>query len=111
MPQVHVHHFAGSLPGKLASALVYPVEATCAYAPLLLRAQICGLALLGVGVWLEIVDQVIVEAVQNSVFLVGPYLLIAVGAAIVVVAVLGIVGGACQKKFNRVLLILVRLAC
>ena len=76
--------------------------------PSLLRAQICGLALLGVGVWLEVVDQVIVQAVQSSIFLVGPYLLIAVGAAIVVVAVLGIVGGACQKKFNRVLLILVR---
>lgn len=67
---------------------------------------ICGLALLGVGVWLEVVDQVIVQAVQNNIFLVGPYLLIAVGAAIVVVAVLGIIGGACQKKFNRVLLIL-----
>lgn len=70
-------------------------------------SQLCGLALLGVGVWLEVADQVIVQAVQNSIFLVGPYLLIAVGAGIVVVALLGIFGAACQKKVNRVLLILV----
>lgn len=57
--------------------------------------------------WLEFEDRIIVQAVQDDVFLVGPYLLIAVGAAIVVVALLGVFGAACQKKFNRVILILV----
>ena len=61
--------------------------------------------------WLEIEDRIIVQAVQDDVFLVGPYLLIAVGAAIVVVAVLGVFGAACQKKFNRVILILVGWTC
>lgn len=66
----------------------------------------CGLALIGLGIYLEIVDMIVVQAIQNSAFLAGPYLLIAVGAAILVVAVLGIVGGICSKKCNRVFLVL-----
>lgn len=112
MSQDHLHRLAVPLPGEPTRAAVLQCSRCChlhvSPSPSLpSHPKVCGLVLLGVGVWLEVVDQVIVQAIQNSVFLVGPYLLIAVGAAIVVVALLGIFGAACQKKCNRVLLILV----
>ena len=58
--------------------------------------------------WLEIDEQTLVTAIQSQTFLIGPYLLIAVGCGIVLVSVIGIIGAACSKSCNRVLLILVR---
>jgi len=48
-----------------------------------------------------------VAAVEQQAFLVGPYLIIVVGVAIVLVAFVGMVGAMCDHLFNRVLLIIV----
>jgi hypothetical protein len=65
-----------------------------------------GGVLIGVGAWLEIQEQTIVEVVDQQVFLVGPYLLIAAGCFIVVIALIGMFGAFCDSKINRFLLIL-----
>ena len=44
------------------------------------------LILIGVGVWLEVQEQTTVDIIGQQVFLVWPYLLIAVGCLIVVIS-------------------------
>ncbi|XP_064399863.1 tetraspanin-7-like [Halichondria panicea] len=63
-----------------------------------------GLALIGLGAWLEVEEGTLVDAVNQQAFLVGPYLLIVVGIAIVAIAVVGVLGAMCDHLFNRVLL-------
>lgn len=63
--------------------------------------------MIGVGVWLELQERTVVAAIQTSTFLIGPYLIIAAGCAVVLVAAIGIVGALCDKKINRFLLIFV----
>lgn len=63
--------------------------------------------MIGVGVWLELQERTVVDAIQTSTFLIGPYLIIAAGCAVVLVAAIGIVGALCDKKINRFLLIFV----
>lgn len=63
--------------------------------------------MIGVGAWLEVDEQSIVAAVESSSFLYGPYLIIAAGCAVVLVSGIGMVGALCDKKVNRVLLIIV----
>ncbi len=70
-------------------------------------SQGLGLALIGVGAWLEVEEGILVDAVNQQAFLVGPYLLIAVGVAIVMVAVVGMIGAMCDRVINRVLLYIV----
>ena len=71
------------------------------------NVQAIGLGLIGVGAWLEVSEQSIVAAVESQTFLVGPYLIIVAGIAIVLVAFVGVVGACCDGKFNRVLLVVV----
>lgn len=59
------------------------------------------------GAWLELSEQSIVAAVQLQAFLVGPYLIIVAGIAIVIIAVVGMIGACCDSKVNRALLIVV----
>lgn len=70
-------------------------------------SQALGGVLIGVGAWLEVQEQTIVDVVNNQVFLVGPYLLIAAGCCIVIVALIGMFGAFCDSKVNRFLLVLV----
>lgn len=65
-----------------------------------------GLALIGLGAWLEVEEGTLIAAVDQSAFLVGPYLLIVVGIAIVIIAFIGMVGAMCDTLFNRVLLVI-----
>ncbi len=60
--------------------------------------------MIGVGVWLEIQESTIVDAIESNTFLAGPYLIIAAGCAVVVVAVIGMCGALCDMKCNRFLL-------
>ena len=69
--------------------------------------QALGGVLIGVGAWLEVEEQTIVAAVEEERFLYGPYLIIAAGAAIVLVAVIGMVGALCSHAVNRFLLVVV----
>ena len=70
--------------------------------------QACGIVMIGVGAWLQVQEQGVVPALDNAdAFLTGPYLIIAVGCAVVVVAAIGLVGALCDKKINRFLLIFV----
>ena len=71
------------------------------------NVQAIGLGLIGVGAWLEVSEQSIVAAVEQQAFLVGPYLIIVAGIAIVLVAFFGVIGASCDGKFNRVLLVVV----
>ena len=63
--------------------------------------------LIGVGAWLEVQERTITAAIESETFLVGPYLIIAAGCAVVLVAAIGMVGALCDKKINRFLLIFV----
>ena len=63
--------------------------------------------MIGVGVWLELEERDFVAALETSTFLYGPYLIVAAGCAVVVVAVIGMVGAFCDHKVNRFLLYLV----
>ena len=74
-----------------------------------LSSQALGAVLIGVGAWLEVQEQTIVEVVNQQVFLAGPYLLIAAGCFIVIIAVIGMIGAFCDSKINRFLLLLVSL--
>ncbi len=65
------------------------------------------MALIGLGAWLEVEEGTLVDAVNQQAFLVGPYLLIVVGIAIVAIAVVGVLGAMCDHLFNRVLLYIV----
>ena len=73
----------------------------------MLFVQALGLALIGLGAWLEVAEGTLVSAVNQQAFLVGPYLIIVVGIAIVIVAFVGMVGAMCDTLFNRILLIIV----
>ena len=73
------------------------------------HTQALGGVLIGVGVWLEIQEQTVVEVVNQQVFLAGPYLLIAAGCCIVIVSLIGMFGAFCDSKINRFLLVLVSL--
>lgn len=66
---------------------------------------VLGLVMIGVGAWLEVREQIIVAAIDSDTFLVGPYLIIAAGCAVVLVAAIGMIGALCDKKINRFLLI------
>jgi hypothetical protein len=64
--------------------------------------------MIGVGAWLQVQEQGVVPALDSAdEFLTGPYLIIAVGCAVVVVAAVGLIGALCDKKINRFLLIFV----
>lgn len=63
--------------------------------------------MIAIGAWLEVQERSIVAAVENDTFLVGPYLIIAAGCAVVLVAAIGMIGALCDKKINRFLLIFV----
>lgn len=69
--------------------------------------QALGAVMIGVGTWLELQERSLVDAIESETFLVGPYLIIAAGCAVVLVAVIGIIGALCDKKINRFLLGLV----
>ena len=60
--------------------------------------------MIGAGVWLETEEQSFEAAIDNEELLYGPYLIIAAGCAIVVVAILGILGALYDSKINRFLL-------
>lgn len=64
-----------------------------------------GVVMIGVGAWLEVQERSIVAAVDSETFLAGPYLIIAAGCAVVLVAVIGLIGALCDKKINRFLLV------
>ena len=63
--------------------------------------------MIGVGVWLELQEQDLVDAIDDGTFLVGPYLIIAAGCAVIVVALIGMFGAICDMKCNRFLLVFV----
>ena len=88
---------------SLFLSLSYSTHHQCFF----LSLQALGGVLIGVGAWLEIQEQTIVQVVDQQVFLAGPYLLIAAGCCIVIVAVIGMIGAFCDKKINRFLLVLV----
>ena len=54
--------------------------------------------------WLEFLDQSFEAAIDAEQLLYGPYLIIAAGCGVVVVAAVGMVGACCDHKVNRVLL-------
>ena len=60
--------------------------------------------MIAVGAWLEVQERTITAAIESEEFLAGPYLIIGAGCAIVLVAIIGIVGAMCDKKINRFLL-------
>lgn len=60
--------------------------------------------MIGVGAWLEVQERTITAAIESETFLAGPYLIIAAGCAVVLVAIIGMVGAMCDKKINRFLL-------
>ena len=70
-------------------------------------AQVLGAVMVGVGVWLELEEREFVAAVESRTFLIGPYLIVAAGCAIIVVAGVGFAGALCDHKVNRILLYLV----
>jgi len=71
--------------------------------------QLCfialGLTLVGLGVWLELGEQSIQAVINQQQLLYGPYLIIAAGCAVVLIALIGMVGACCDHKINRFLLI------
>ena len=69
--------------------------------------QALGGVLIGVGAWLQVEEEDVTAAVDSEDFLIGPYLIIAAGCCIVVVAIIGVLGALCDKKINRFLLIFV----
>ena len=69
--------------------------------------QAIGLTLVGLGAWLEIEEQSIQAAINQQQLLFGPYIIIAVGCIIVLIAFIGMVGACCDNKLNRILLGLV----
>ena len=60
--------------------------------------------MIALGVWLEFLDQSFEAAIDAEQLLYGPYLIIAAGCGVVVVAAVGMVGACCDHKVNRVLL-------
>ena len=69
--------------------------------------QAIGLTLVGLGAWLEIEEQSIQAVINQQQLLFGPYIIIAVGCIIVLIAFIGMVGACCDNKLNRFLLGLV----
>lgn len=69
--------------------------------------QAIGLALVGLGAWLEIEQQSFQAVINQQQLLFGPYIIIAVGCIIVLIAFIGMVGACCDNKLNRFLLGLV----
>ena len=69
--------------------------------------QAIGLTLVGLGAWLEIEEQSIQAVINQQQLLFGPYIIIAVGCIVVLIAFIGMVGACCDKKLNRFLLGLV----
>jgi len=70
-------------------------------------SQALGLTLVGLGVWLELGEQSIQAVINQQQLLYGPYLIIAAGCAVVLIALIGMVGACCDHKINRFLLIFV----
>lgn len=66
------------------------------------QRQAFGVALIGIGVWLETQDPAITLLIGNKVFLSVAHVIIAVGCAIAVVTVIGIVGALCETKINKI---------
>lgn len=66
-----------------------------------------GIALIGLGAWLEVEEGTLVEVIDQQAFLAGPYLIIVVGIAIVLIAFVGMVGAMCDHLINRILLYIV----
>ena len=60
--------------------------------------------MIALGVWLEFLDQSFEAAIDAEQLLYGPYLIIAAGCGVVVVAAVGMVGACYDHKVNRVLL-------
>jgi len=69
--------------------------------------QVLGAVMVGVGAWLELEERDFVAALESRSFLIGPYLIVAAGVAIILVAAIGFVGAMCDHKINRFLLYLV----
>ena len=67
--------------------------------------------MIGVGGWLAVEEQSISAAIDGDLsfdaILSGPYIIIAVGCAVVLLATIGIVGALCDTKLNRFLLVFV----
>ena len=65
--------------------------------------------MIGVGAWLEFQEQSISAAIEGDfqAILLGPYIIIAAGCAIVLLATIGIIGALCDTKLNRFLLVFV----
>lgn len=67
--------------------------------------------MIGVGAWLADEEQAISAAIDGDLsfeaVLAGPYIIIAAGCAIVLLATIGIIGALCDTKLNRFLLVFV----
>lgn len=60
--------------------------------------------MIAVGVWAEIQDSTFRDLVDQQEFVYGPYLLVAVGCAVILVSAIGMVGALCETKINKFLL-------
>ena len=71
--------------------------------------QCVGGVLIGLGVWIEILDQNFEAVVDGDQILYGAYITIAAGCAIIVLGVVGIIGAVYDHLINRVILFVVSL--
>ncbi len=88
--------------------IIFPRKDKAAIVIIVLLTQALGVVLIGVGAWLEVAEGTLVNAVNQQAFLVGPYLIIVVGIAIVLIGTVGMIGAMCDKLINRILLYIVR---
>ena len=63
-----------------------------------------GLGVVALGTWLELEFKSFQELTSSSQFQYGPYLVIVAGGAVVILAVVGIIGACCESKINKFLL-------
>ena len=63
--------------------------------------------MIAIGVWLEVQDQNFEAIIDGDEILYGPYLIIAAGCGVIVVAVVGMFGACCDHRVNRILLLVV----
>ena len=75
-----------------------------------IHLQALGGVMIGLGVWLEIEGDEYRDIVNDDDELfIAPYLIVAAGCAVIVVAVIGMIGACYDAKLNRFLLVLVRI--
>lgn len=69
--------------------------------------QAVGGTLIGIGSFLAVQEQEFDAIIEEDEIFYGPYILIASGCAIIIVAVIGMIGACCDYKLNRYLLFVV----